>query len=106
MYFLYCVCLTRRSTATTTVLCILSLTTMPSRTFVRPRMLSNLSGGLRTGPLALNGLDARDVAPRVDQCSGALELVGSPAQAQMKELFLQLTLAQHQLLIAQIAHFA
>src|SRR5262245_32068341 len=101
-YFLYCGCLTKRCTTTTTVLSILLLTTTSSRTFTLPRSTIVLPT-LSARSLALTGLDARDIAPRLNHRRRALQLVGAAPQAKAEQGLAQLALLHFQLLIAQVA---
>src|SRR5690606_1993452 len=93
MYFLYSGCMTRRSTRTTTVLSILSLTTVPCMT--RLGMCGASGRARRLG--GENGLDPGDVAAHLAHPRGVLKLPGGLLEAQVELLLLQL-----QQLLAQL----
>src|SRR5689334_10875152 len=86
MNFLYTGCMTRRSTDTMTVLCALSLTTVPCRTRL------GIPLPLRTGLALLREecLDTGNVAPHRAHAGGVLELPTGPLEAQVELLLLEL----------------
>src|SRR5512139_498109 len=97
----YNACFTRSSTATTTVLSILSLTTRPSRTLRFPRscvwsvIVGFLHGLLGDGhdaelPLPHHGVDASDLALHGLQSPVALQLAGGGLETKVEQLFLRL----------------
>src|SRR5262249_51242791 len=57
----------------------------------------------RARPLGLDGLDARDVAPRLDHRRRAIQLIGAAPQAEAEQRLAQLALLHLELLIAEIA---
>src|SRR5512134_2974247 len=79
--------MTRRSTETTTVFCILSLTTTPWRMRLGMTFPSSLASGARL--LAEQGLDARQRAAHVAHARGVLQLAAGLAEAQVERLLLQ-----------------
>src|SRR5690606_12293119 len=86
--FEYSGCETRRSTATTTVLFILSLTTVPIRTFRRPLVFSVVISaiGLRPLPLVQDRLHPRHITTELpDQCR-ILELLRRGPNPQPEQL--------------------
>src|SRR5512143_1039093 len=93
----YTGCGTRRSIATTTVLCILSLTTRPVRVLRAPRSDRRASAPSpfvcvvsAIGLFPQHRLEARDVAPNYPQAKRILERLGRAPELQPEALLLQL----------------
>src|SRR5688572_8046189 len=112
MVLRYIACWTSRSTATTTVFCILALTTTPTSSlrrrvgaapaFSSVPLISFLTLR-RLGQLLDHGLDPRDVATRLADLEGVVELAQRLLEAQPEQLFLQLALLAPQLVGVHLA---
>src|SRR5262245_54073034 len=117
MVLRYIACWTRRSTATTTVFCILAFTTTPTSSLRRrsgallvfspviPLPLRRLG----RGQLLDHRLDPRDVAARLADLEGVVQLPQRLLEAQAEQLLLQLALLAAQLVrvhLAELLRFA
>src|SRR5262245_4242154 len=108
----YMSCWTSRSTATTTVLVMLSLTTTPvcslQRRGPRASFLSLIAsrplrglGGARA--LALDRLDPRDVATGLAHLQRVVELADRLLEAQLEQLLRQLFFLRLELVVGELA---
>src|SRR5208282_2302870 len=93
-----------RSTLTTTVLVILAETTVPSRRLVRSR-IAFLHSRVRGSFLPEHGQNPRQLAPRLAQRRGVVELIGAELQAQPEDLLTRFALLDLQVAGAHLTEF-